>query len=181
MCSLRGTPFLYYGQELGLPDAEIPADRVVDVDGRDPERAPMPWLPRARPARRRLHRGEPWLPVVAEAGGLCVESQRHEPVDARVRPPADPSALARTHAAVRGQRLVGAAPDVFCFERQLDQRFLVALNFTSNKVPLGLRDGVGGPAMLELSTDPGRGRGPLDLRDLVLQPDEGLILRFRAG
>ena len=79
------------------------------------------------------------------------------------------------------QRLVDAAPDVFCFERQLDQRFLVALNFTSDKVLLGLRDGVGGPAVLELSTDPGRGCGPLDLRDLVLQPDEGLIFRFRAG
>ena len=35
ICSLRGTPFLYYGQELGLPDAEIPADRIVEVDGRD--------------------------------------------------------------------------------------------------------------------------------------------------
>ena len=43
--ALRGTPFVYQGQELGLPDAEIPPDRVVDVDGRDPVRAPMPWRP----------------------------------------------------------------------------------------------------------------------------------------
>ena len=42
--ALRGTPFVYQGEELGLPDATIPQDRVVDVDGRDPERAPMPWL-----------------------------------------------------------------------------------------------------------------------------------------
>ena len=48
ICTLRGTPFLYYGQELGLPDAEIPPEQVVDVDGRDPERAPMPWR---RPSR----------------------------------------------------------------------------------------------------------------------------------
>ena len=48
ICALRGTPFLYYGQELGLPDAEIPPERVVDVDGRDPERAPMPWRPPSR-------------------------------------------------------------------------------------------------------------------------------------
>ena len=48
ICALRGTPFLYYGQELGLPDAEIPPDRVVDIDGRDPERAPVPWR---RPSR----------------------------------------------------------------------------------------------------------------------------------
>ena len=38
ICALHGTPFLYYGQELGLPDAEIPPGRVVDVGDRDPER-----------------------------------------------------------------------------------------------------------------------------------------------
>jgi alpha-glucosidase len=42
--ALRGTPFVYQGQELGMSDATVPPDRVVDVDGRDPERAPMPWL-----------------------------------------------------------------------------------------------------------------------------------------
>ena len=34
--ALRGTPFIYQGEELGLPDAAIPPERVVDVDGRDP-------------------------------------------------------------------------------------------------------------------------------------------------
>ena len=43
------------------------------------------------------------------------------------------------------QRLVGAAPDVFCFKRQLDQRFLVALNFTSRRVPVALADDARGP------------------------------------
>ena len=51
ICTLRGTPFLYYGQELGLPDAEIPPEQVVDVDGRDPERVPMPWRQPSRPDR----------------------------------------------------------------------------------------------------------------------------------
>ena len=37
--TLRGTPFVYQGEELGLPDAEIPPESVVDIDGRDPERA----------------------------------------------------------------------------------------------------------------------------------------------
>jgi alpha-glucosidase len=40
--ALRGTPFIYQGEELGLPDAQIPPGRLVDVDGRDPERAPIP-------------------------------------------------------------------------------------------------------------------------------------------
>ncbi|MGE3141526.1 MAG: alpha-amylase family glycosyl hydrolase, partial [Thermoleophilia bacterium] len=43
LLGLRGTAFVYQGQELGLPDAEVPPERVVDLDGRDPERAPIPW------------------------------------------------------------------------------------------------------------------------------------------
>jgi hypothetical protein len=34
---------------------------------------------------------------------------------------------------------------------------------------------------VELSTCPGRAPGPVDLRDLVLEPDEGLILRLCEG
>ena len=180
ICALRGTPFLYYGQELGLPDAEIPPDRVVDIDGRDPERAPLPWR---RPSRAGPGAGfttaEPWLPVVADAERLCVESQQQDPASTlafmrrllrlRAREPALQSGT---------QRLVDATPEVFCFERQLDQRFLIALNFTSRRVPLGLREDVSGPAALEISTDPGRGHGPISPRTLVLQPDEALILRL---
>src|SRR5215210_7490979 len=74
--ALRGTPFVYQGEELGLPDAEIPPDRVVDVDGRDPERAPIPWRPpsQAGPGAG-FTTGEPWLPIVAEAEALNVETQ----------------------------------------------------------------------------------------------------------
>ena len=38
-----GTPFLYAGEELGLSDAVVPADRKVDPGGRDGCRAPIPW------------------------------------------------------------------------------------------------------------------------------------------
>jgi alpha-glucosidase len=43
LLTLRGTPFLYMGDEIGQADGEIPPDRVVDVDGRDPERTPVQW------------------------------------------------------------------------------------------------------------------------------------------
>ena len=66
--ALRGTPFVYQGEELGLPDAEIPPDRVVDVDGRDPERAPIPWRPpsEAGPGAG-FTTGDPWLPLTSRA------------------------------------------------------------------------------------------------------------------
>ena len=56
LLTLRGTPTIYYGDELGLPDVDVPPGRVVDVAGRDPERSPMPWTTRAP---RRLHRRRP--------------------------------------------------------------------------------------------------------------------------
>ncbi|QXC62065.1 DUF3459 domain-containing protein [Aquihabitans sp. G128] len=43
LLGLRGTPFLYAGEELGLEDAVVPEDRVVDPGGRDGCRAPVPW------------------------------------------------------------------------------------------------------------------------------------------
>ncbi|MGH3200469.1 MAG: alpha-amylase family glycosyl hydrolase [Streptosporangiaceae bacterium] len=180
ICTLRGAPFLYYGQELGLPDAEIPPDRVVDVDGRDPERAPMPWRPpsQAGPGAG-FTAAQPWLPVISAADSLCVETQQRDPASTlafvrrllhlRSREPTLQSGT---------QRPVGAAPDVFCFERQLDRRFLVALNFSSRPVPLALDRNADGPAVLELSTDTGRDYGLIGLRDFVLEPDEGVILRL---
>jgi hypothetical protein len=44
-------------------------------------------------------------------------------------------------------------------------------------VPVALADDARGPAVLELSTRPGREDGPVDLTNLVLEPDEGMILR----
>ncbi|MFY9935126.1 MAG: alpha-amylase family glycosyl hydrolase [Streptosporangiaceae bacterium] len=184
ICALRGTPFLYYGQELGLPDADIPPERVIDVDGRDPERSPMPWRRPSQAAKGAgFTTGEPWLPVVADAEHLCVEAQRKDPASTLVFTRALVWLRAREPALQSGaQRSVSAGPDVFCFERQGDQRFLVALNFSSRPVPLGLSEEAGVPAAeatVELSTDPGRGRSRVNPRALVLGPDEGVILRFR--
>ena len=57
----RGTPTLYYGDELGLPDVPIPPERVQDPweeAGRDPARTPMQWT-----GDGGFTTGEPWLPM----------------------------------------------------------------------------------------------------------------------
>ena len=41
LLTLRGTPFLYYGDEIGMTD--VPVEVPRDPMGRDPERTPMPW------------------------------------------------------------------------------------------------------------------------------------------
>ena len=43
LLTLRGTPFLYQGEELGLLDGVVPPDRRVDPGGRDGCRSPVPW------------------------------------------------------------------------------------------------------------------------------------------
>ncbi len=75
LLSLRGTPFLYAGEELGLEDAEVPLDRVVDPGGRDGCRAPVPWVADA------LHGWgpDPWLPFPPDAAARSVASQRDDP------------------------------------------------------------------------------------------------------
>jgi alpha-glucosidase len=75
LLTLRGTPFLYAGEELGLEDAEVPPDRVVDPGGRDGCRAPIPWTEAADHGWG----PEPWLPFPPEAGPRSTEAQRADP------------------------------------------------------------------------------------------------------
>ena len=69
LLTLRGTPTLYYGDELGLPDTELRPDQVRDpwglvepTQGRDPGRSPMPWDGTANGGFCAPD-VEPWLPL----------------------------------------------------------------------------------------------------------------------
>jgi alpha-glucosidase len=57
LLALRGTPVLYYGDELGMPEADVPPQQQRDMDGRDGARTPLPW-----------NGGwtNPWLPMTAQ-------------------------------------------------------------------------------------------------------------------
>jgi alpha-glucosidase len=177
--TLRGTPFIYQGEELGLPDAEVPPERVVDVDGRDPERAPIPWrAPSVAGPGAGFSTGEPWLPLVADAERLCVERQAGDP-DSTL-------SLARRLAALRAatpalqtgeQRSLEAGADVLAWIRESDDdRVLTAINFAPFPVALNLA----GRARVMLSTDPDRGSDELELGHLTLVGNEGVLLRLAA-
>ena len=121
LLTLRGTPTLYYGDELGLPDATVPPERIVDVDGRDPERSPMPWTDseptagfsaaravaadgrRRRVVERRGAAGRSGLDARSSTGGCSRSGARHRPSTAAPgrrspRPPAGPTASSRSTA-----------------------------------------------------------------------------------
>jgi alpha-glucosidase len=176
--ALRGTPFVYQGEELGLPDADIPPERVVDVDGRDPERAPIPWRPpsEAGPGAG-FTTGEPWLPLVADAERLCVERQAVDPRSTLsfVRRLAE---LRATLPVLQGgtQVTLDAGPDVLAWRRDDgDARVVAAVNFATTAATLAvdLTD-----ASVLVSTDPDRALGPVGTAAVVLGPSEGLLLRL---
>jgi alpha-glucosidase len=73
LLTLRGTPFMYAGEELGLEDAVVPADRVVDPGGRDGCRAPVPWD--ASPAHG-WATVDPWLPWPPEPSARAAATLR---------------------------------------------------------------------------------------------------------
>jgi alpha-glucosidase len=75
LLTLRGTPFLYAGEELGLLDAVVPPERIVDPGGRDGCRAPLPWT-------RAAGHGwgpDPWLPFPPDASARSFEAMREDP------------------------------------------------------------------------------------------------------
>ncbi|MDP2763327.1 MAG: alpha-amylase family glycosyl hydrolase [Brevundimonas sp.] len=83
LLSLRGNVFLYQGEELGLPQADVPFDRLVDPEaianwpetlGRDGARTPMPW--RADAPHAGFSTARPWLPVDPRHPPLAVDRQQ---------------------------------------------------------------------------------------------------------
>jgi alpha-glucosidase len=73
--TMRGTPFLYAGEELGLQDAVVPPEREVDPHHRDGCRAPIPWTVDAPHGWG----PEPWLPFPPDAELVAHDAQRDDP------------------------------------------------------------------------------------------------------
>jgi len=180
--TLRGTPFLFQGEELGLADVPVPVELVVDVDDRDPERCPIPWEPpsSAGPGAG-FTTGTPWLPITPDAELVNARTQR---TDAR-----SPLAMTRELLHLRRScpalltgdyRSLDAGEDVYAFVRAASgERVLVVLNFADDKVAYdGAPGGLTGPGQLLASTDPDRDRGPVDLGSLPLSPTEGVVIRL---
>jgi alpha-glucosidase len=170
LLTLRGTATLYYGEEIGLEDVPVPPERVVDVAGRDPARAPMPWAPGPGAG---FTNGVPWLPLVPDADERNVASQR---ADARSILALHRRLIGLRHAepALRmGTWSAIPAPDgVVAFDRTLDGRtlrVLLALDGEARDVP------VGGRWLVACST--GLDRDGEHVADAVdLRSGEGLVL-----
>jgi len=180
--TLRGTPFVFQGEELGLPDAEIPPDRVVDVDGRDPERAPIPWrAPSETGPGAGFTTGEPWLPLTSAAEELNVSRQADEH-DSTLSLTRRLATLRMAERALQSgeQRSVDAGDDLLAWLRigEDGKELLAVVNFAEDERGFRCPPDLRGTARLELSTDPARRSPELSLDDLRLAAAEGLLLRL---
>ncbi|HZH28014.1 MAG TPA: alpha-amylase family glycosyl hydrolase [Azospirillaceae bacterium] len=186
LLTLRGTPTLYYGDEIGIGRVEIPADAVQDPWeknepglglGRDPERTPMHWdgSPNAG-----FTSGRPWLPVDQTYTSCNVEALSKDPtsiltlyrrlIEFRGRHPALSIGRYGALATLEG--------DVLAYERQNEtERLVVVLNLghQPRTVPLVTSGGADGGGRMLLSTHLDREGEKVDAQ-IQLRPDEGVII-----
>jgi alpha-glucosidase len=181
LLTLRGTPTLYYGDEIGMRDVEIPPSRVRDPWeknlpgrglGRDPERTPMQWS--AEPGAG-FTTGEPWLPLADDSAVVNVQAQRSDSasmlalhralLDLRRREPA------LSHGAWAP---VDAEGSVLAYVRSHGAtRFLVALNLADAPASLPF----GGAGEVALGTYRDRA-GARVTGSVALRGDEGVVIRL---
>ncbi|WP_420590357.1 alpha-amylase family glycosyl hydrolase [Bacterioplanoides sp.] len=142
LLTLRGTPYLYYGEEIGMPEQTVKRRDIQDpvgkrywplYSGRDGCRKPMMWNHKRR-SRSGFSRERSWLPQTPVAGISVMEQH------------SDPNSLLswyrqliwlrkRTPALHSGSlTLLESDKDILAYQRELDgERFLVILNFSSKK------------------------------------------------
>jgi alpha-glucosidase len=180
LLTLRGTPTIYYGEEIGMKDVPIAPEQVQDPAeknepglglGRDPERTPMPWDGSLLAG---FTSGEPWLPLGADHARVNVEGLRESRrsilnlyrrlIDLRRDKPV------LTHGSIDAVTVQG---NILRYERrQGDQRLVIALNLAHERARvLSLPSG-----RLLLSTDLDRAGEDVGV-SASLRANEGIIIQ----
>jgi alpha-glucosidase len=180
LLTLRGTPTIYYGDELGLAGVPISSQLAQDPWekrqpglglGRDPSRTPMQWdaTPHAGFSTR-----QPWLPVTRDYQMLNVAIAQANP-DSILTLYQRIIALRRAEPALHAgcYRLVCATNDMLAYTRRAGtRRFLVALNLSEKPVQVPFPEL--SPARIVLSTHLDR-EGDACERSIDLRAEEGAI------
>ena len=181
LLTLRGTPTLYYGDELGMQDVAVPPERERDPFGlrlpglgfsRDPQRTPMQWSPSAHAG---FSSAEPWLPIDPAYTARNVAVQRDD----------ENSMLLLYRALIELRRAPALAVgtleslppegDVVAYVRRHgDEAYAVALNLGSSDQQLTLPvDVQSGVVLISTHMD----RHELVSSRVTLRPNEGLLIR----
>jgi alpha-glucosidase len=178
LLALRGTTFLYYGDEIGMTDVAVSRDRLHDSVGirnwpsdlgRDPCRTPMQW--NAEPGAGFARPGvEPWLPL--GDAGRCNVTRQQEDAGSILRLVRDLILLRSSSTLRRGPfRTVSCSDGLWVWERGGD--LTVAVNVSPHEAMFPAGDG-------EVLIGTTRQRDGDRVRGSVrLDPWEGLVLASR--
>jgi alpha-glucosidase len=175
LLTLRGTTFLYYGDELGMPDTDIPRDRLRDpvsialapVHNRDAARTPMPWT--GEPGAGFTEPGvEPWLPFGDVAA--CNVAAQHADPSSTLHLVRDLIALRKELPDLRGgdYRVLETSGSVWAWQR--GRQVVVAVNLGDDVASVDVE------GTISVSTDRSRDGESVDA-PLTLPPWEGVVLR----
>jgi alpha-glucosidase len=181
--TLRGTPIMYYGEEIGMEnndpkrkeDVKDPVGRVgwpVDK-GRDGERTPMQWNDSANAG---FSQADPWLPVPASFKTHNVEAELRDP-DSILQFYKHVLTLRRDDPALREGEYIPLnedQPNVISYLRRYkNQAVLVTLNMsdTNQKVSLDLaKHGFSGSKATTLLTTLSTHPREVELSEITLEP-----------
>lgn len=173
LLTLRGTPFIYQGDELGLVDADIPRDRRVDPGGRDGCRAVLPWDSSDDHGWPTGHGVTTWLPSAPEADSRNRVTQQGRPnsiLNLYRRAIAIRKACpALTHGSYDP---LESAEGTLAFRRQLESSACTVLvNLTGDPVDMASL-GLAGATVLLASDNP----APTEGFSGLLSPDQAVVL-----
>lgn len=185
--TVKGTPFIYYGEELGMENTKIPTEKIMDPWerrvsglglGRDPERTPMQWNGGEKAG---FSETEPWLPVNADYKEVNVEKEFNDPASILslyreliwYRKDSEILLHGEYESAESDSR------DVFVFVRRKgDEQILIALNFSGqdHEVKTNLENN---RARVALTTHlDGTVGNKIDSIGFYLRPNEGVVLEI---
>ena len=174
---LRGTPFLYYGDEIAMIDTPVPPERILDPVGvfhgarmgRDDERTPMQWT--SAPGAGFSPAGvEPWLPY-GDFANYNVADQKRDP-DSALSLTRDLIGLRDAMPELRdGAYRTLPAPDDDVWVWQRGERTVVACNLSDRAVDVADV----GPGEICISTSRARAEEHVD-SSLRLAPWEAAIV-----
>lgn len=180
LLTLRGTPTLYQGDELGMADVEMAPEQVRDPLeinvpglglGRDPARTPMLWSPEPYAG---FSTAEPWLPLSPDWREINVHRQAETP-DSVLGLYKSLLALRRMQPALQlgDYAEIAATETLLAYERRRgEDRLLIVLNMADAPGVLTAPSG-----QIVLTTD-GEGLGPHPAGRLRIAPHQGLILHI---
>ncbi|MEI6948780.1 alpha-amylase family glycosyl hydrolase [Paraflavisolibacter sp. H34] len=189
LLTLRGTPILYYGDEIGMHNVDIPKEEWQDPQGlnmpdknmsRDPQRTPMQWDSSENAG---FTTGKPWLRMAEDARRNNVTAQQAEKDSLlcfyqrliRLRQ-GEPALVLGDYYPVPTEDWSLLA---YIRQKEGSVAFLVVLNLTDKPVTFCPQDGrVQGTVVLSTcngSTAPQLKSGT------VLRPHEGLLARLEQG